>query len=123
MAKKIPSLVLLSAILIAGILCLSGCGEKPPVPYQQLQVQDMDETQGWDIYMYIAVTPGKSEEEITQLLEWFRDVKYAEVNRIQIQVWDNPQSALISAMGDMVATLKVDRENEIDKIDIFIRNE
>ena len=57
---------------------------------------------------------------MTTLLEWFRDVKFAEVNKMRIFVWDNPQSALIGATGDMVGSLDVDRENGINRIDINV---
>jgi hypothetical protein len=53
---------------------------------------------------------------VRRLLEWFRDVRFANANRIMIYVWDNPQSALMNAMGNLVGTLKVDRGENIDEI-------
>jgi len=108
-------LILLTGIII---LLLTGCGPKPPVRYQQLTIQDSEEARGWDIYLYVAVEPGQPSGDIESLLEWFRDVKFPESNRIKIFVWDNPQSALTNSMGDMIATLTVDREAGIDEIEI-----
>jgi hypothetical protein len=111
--------IAISAALAVLIFAIAGCGDKSPVPYQQLQVQSAEDSQGWDVYMYIAVDPEVPPEDLTKLLEWFRDVRFADQNKIQVFIWDNPQSAIISAMGDMVASLTVDREAQIDKIDIF----
>lgn len=106
----------LSLLLIPVILTV-GCGPKPPLPYQQLQVQDSSEGEGYDIYLYISVKPGLPLGDIGELLEWFRDVKFADQNKIKIYVWDNPQAALLSAMGSNIAVLNVDRENGIDNIE------
>jgi hypothetical protein len=115
---KIAKYALLATLLlIIPLFMLSGCGPKPPVPYQQLQVQDTEEASGWDVYLYIAVNPNSvNSEEVRRLLEWFRDVRFANANRIMIYVWDNPQSALMNAMGNLVGTLKVDRGENIDEI-------
>ncbi|MFH1675670.1 MAG: hypothetical protein ABIC40_01510, partial [bacterium] len=104
--------------LIAITALIAGCEPTPPVSFQPLQVQDSEEAQGYDIYLYIAVPKtikGKeiTDDQIKELLKWFDEVKYPSVNKIRIFVWDNPQSALINATGDMVGSLNIDREKKI----------
>lgn len=105
-------------LLAIGLLLISGCGPRPPIPYQQLQVQDSSESVGYDVYMYVAVEKGLAAGDVEDLLEWFRDVKFPEENKIRILVWNNPQSALISAMGDKVGEMTVDRANDVDNIQV-----
>lgn len=116
--KILPVIFFVIPILLAAAVI--GCSPQPPIPYQQLQVQDTEEDQGYDVYLYVAVDKGLPEGDVVGLLEWFRDVKFPEVNKIKIFVWDNPQSALINAMGDMIATLEVDREKGVDEIQTYI---
>jgi hypothetical protein len=111
--------ILIFIIFAAGISALIiGCGPRPPVSYQQLQIQDSSESQGYDIYMYISVKPGLNASQVEGLLKWFRDVKFPTQNKIKILVWDNPQAALMSAMGDNIGSLTVDRANGIDEIKV-----
>ena len=114
------SFVLLFALIGLVALVLTGCGPRPPIPYQTLQVQDSGESAGYDVYMYIAVTKEIPSGDVTALLEWFRDVKFSDVNSIKIFVWNNPQSALINAMGNMIATLDVNREDGVDEIKTYV---
>jgi len=114
----IPALLLL--VLGFTAVSVTGCAPQPPIPYQQLQVQDSGEAAGFDVYLYIAVKKELPEGDVVGLLEWFRDVKFPEENKIKVFVWTNPQSALIGGMGDMIATLDVDRENEIDEIKTYV---
>jgi len=118
MNPKYPVILAVIA-LTAGIV--TGCGPRPPIPYQQLQVQDTEESQGYDVYLYVAVRPGLTESQVEGLLVWFRDVKYPAADKMRVFVWDNPQAALLSTMGDLVGSLTVDREQGIDKIDINVR--
>ena len=113
-------LVIFFVVPILLAAAVIGCSPRPPIPYQQLQIQDSEEDQGYDVYLYVAVEKGLPEGDVVGLLEWFRDVKFPEVNKIKIFVWDNPQSALINAMGDMVATLDVDREKGVNEIKTYI---
>lgn len=107
-------------LLIAIPLSIAtSCGPRSPVPYQPLQVQDSEEAEGWDVYMYVAIDPDRIDSEgVEELLEWFRDVRFPEENRIRIFVWDNPQSALMNATADMVGSLEVDREEGVDEITV-----
>lgn len=113
--KKI--LILLLSLLLIPVIFLAGCGPKPPIHFQQLQIQDSSEAEGYDVYLYISVEPGLPLGDVGELLEWLRDVKFADQNKIKIYVWDNPQAAMLSAMGDNIAVLNVDRENGIDNIE------
>jgi len=115
---KTARIIFVFLLLTVIPLCtLSGCGPKPPVPYQPLQVQDTEEASGWDVYMYIAIDPNAVDsDEVRRLLGWFRDVRFADQNKIMIFVWNNPQSALMNAMGDLAGTLRVDRGENIDEI-------
>ncbi len=120
MIRKHFSVIFFTAVLILLAGIMQGCGPRPPIPYQQLQVQDAEESRGYDIYMYVAVSKGLSAGEVESLLEWFRDEKFPEQNRIRIFVWDNPQAALLMAQGDLIATLAVDREAGTDKIELHV---
>lgn len=102
-------------ILLAGI---AGCGPRPPVRYQQLQIQDSEESRGFDIYLYVAVRPGTTEEQVEALLKWFDTVKYPSVKTMKVFVWTNPQSALINATGDLAGSLYVDREKGIYELNV-----
>lgn len=113
--KKI--LMLSLYLLLIPVFLIAGCGPNPPIHYQQLQIQDYTETEGYDIYLYISVKPGLAQGEVGELLDWFRDVKFADQNKIKIYVWDNPQAAILSALGNNIAVLNVDRENGIDSIE------
>lgn len=106
------------ATLVIGCAFCTGCGPRPPVSYQQLQVQDSEEAEGFDVYMYVAVSPKTTPEEVESLLKWFDEVKFPNVNKMRIFVWDNPQAALIGAMGDLVGSLDLDREK--GKLDITV---
>lgn len=108
--------ILIPLLILAGLLLSYGCGPRPPISYQTLQVQDSTESRGYDVYMYVAVDKELASGQVEDLLEWFRDVKYPDQNKIKILVWDNPQAALISAMGDNIGVLEVDRANGIDEI-------
>lgn len=112
--KKI--LMLSISLLLISVFLITGCGPKPPLHFQPLQIQDSSEAEGYDIYLYIAVEPGLPQGDVSELLEWFRDVKFADQNKIKIFVWDNPQAAIVSAMGNNIAVLIVDRENGVDTI-------
>ncbi len=120
MLRRIPVLAipLTFLALIAGFAY--GCGPRPPVAYQQLQIQDTEESRGYDVYLYISVNRALPASDVTALLEWFRDVRYADQNKIAIYVWDNPQAALVGAMGDMVASLEVDRKAGIDNLKVNV---
>lgn len=99
----------------------TGCGPKPPVQYQQLQIQDTTESEGYDIYLFVAVKRDTPDEKVEALLQWFRDVKYPQVKKMKVFVWNNPQGALMLNTGDLVGTIRVDRENNISEI--MIRGE
>ena len=117
---KIISHIIVAASILA-VLFLGGCGPNPPVPYQQLQIQDTEETHGYDVYMYVAVDPAKgydTPDKVRELLKWFNEVKYPNQNKIKIFVWRNPQSALMNATGDIVGTLTVNRSTNNVSIDV-----
>ncbi|MCK4720645.1 hypothetical protein KAU08_08295 [bacterium] len=115
---QVTKIIVLSiSLLLIPVILTAGCGPGPPMPYQTLQIQDSSEAEGYDIYLYIAVKPGLPLGEVGELLEWLRDVKFADQNKIKIYVWDNPQAAMLSAMGDNIAVLFVDRENGVDSIE------
>jgi hypothetical protein len=112
---------LLALILVQGTL--SGCGPRPPIPYQTLQIQDSDESRGYDIYLYVAVDPKSLKPEtkdaqIEALLKWFDEMKYPQVKRMRVFVWDNPQGALMNNSGDLVGTLNVDRANGVFELNV-----
>jgi hypothetical protein len=91
----------------------TGCGPRPPVDYQQLQIQDTEESQGYDVYLYVAINPNSKRGEIEALLKWFDEVKFAKVNKMRVFVWDNPQAALINNLSDLMGSINVDRSNKI----------
>lgn len=102
------------ALLLIGILLLfaamaAGCAKRPPVPYQQLQISDSEESKGYDVYLYIAIQGEVTERDVEDLLKWFDEVKYPEVNTIAVYVWRNPQAALMGMTGDLMASLVVNR--------------
>ena len=131
MQKKIPdafksptvTAATLTILLIA-LVQITGCGPNPPVQFQELQVQDTEASEGYDVYLFVAINkPGNqptTAEDVTALLEWFRDVRFADVNKIKVFVWSNPQAALIMASGDLMGEMTVDREAEIERLDIYI---
>ncbi len=117
MPKQKKLLLLSISLLLIPLFLITGCGPKPPLHFQTLQIQDSSVSEGYDIYLYISVEPGLPQGEVSELLEWLRDVKFADQNKIKIYVWDNPQAAMLSAMGDNIAVLFVDRENGVDSIE------
>jgi hypothetical protein len=108
MKSALPAASLLLSLWIACSI-LSGCGPIPPIPYQQLQVQDTEQAQGYDVYLYIAVTKDRTPQQIESLLKWFDSVKYPSVNKMAVFVWNNPQAALMGSSADLVGSLDVDR--------------
>ena len=94
------SLILKSTVifilLLVPVAALSGCGPKPPVKFQTLQIQDSDLSRGYDMYQFVSIHPDTSDEDVETLLKWFDEVKYPAANKIGIYVWNNPQAALTS---------------------------
>ncbi len=127
MRKHPPDITKSRIVLITGALFLlsiilfaSGCGPQPPVPYQELQVQDTEASEGWDVYLFVAIDRNSTAEEVTTLLEWFRDDRFADVNRIRIFIWNNPQAALMMGSGDLMGEITTDREAETERLDIYV---
>ena len=110
--------LLYSLVVLISLMVWYGCGPKPPIDYQTLQIQDSEESRGYDIYLYIAVPKETKDEDIEKLLKWFDEVKYPQVKTMRVFVWDNPQAALMSAMGDLVGSLYVDRTKGIFEITV-----
>lgn len=121
-----PRIAQITAVLLALIsiqVVLSGCGPRPPMAYQTLQIQDSEESQGYDVYLYVAVDPRDLKPEtknaqIEALLKWFDEMKYPQVNKMRVFVWDNPQSALMNSSGNLVGTLNVDRANGVYELNV-----
>lgn len=112
-----------SVLVLVAVVCtaVSGCGPKPPIPYQMLQIQDSEEAEGYDIYLYVAIPPDKKDriytpEQVEELLKWFDEVKYPTVNKMAVFVWKNPQAALMGNSDLLVGSLKVDRSAGIFEI-------
>ena len=114
------SLITFALLPIALVLLttVAGCGPQPPVDYQQLQIQDSEESRGYDVYLYVAVKPNTPDDEIEALLKWFDTARYPQVNKMKVFVWDNPQAALISSAGNLVGTLNVDRSHGIYELNV-----
>jgi hypothetical protein len=116
---RVDMLTRSAAVIIAPVILMFmtvlnlGCGPQPPVDYQQLQIQDSEESQGYDVYLYVAIKPGTKRADIESLLKWFDEVKFAKVNKVKVFVWDNPQAALINNASDLMGSLNVDRANKV----------
>lgn len=95
---------------------IAGCGPKPPVEYQQLQIQDAEESRGFDVYMYVAVKPETTTAKVEALLKWFNEVKFPTAKKMRIYVWNNSAAALMNSSGNLVGSLNVDRDNNIVEI-------
>ena len=100
------------------LIFIAGCSPRPPVPYQQLQIQDSEEAQGYDVYLYIAISPRTPDDKVEALLKWFDQVKYPSVDKMRVFAWGNPQSALTNSMGDLIGSLNVDRKNGVYELTV-----
>jgi hypothetical protein len=106
------------------ILAYAGCSPTPPIPYQQLQIQDSEESQGYDVYLYVAINTQDIPEEsnlnakVEELLKWFEQVKFPKANKIKVYIWRNPQSALMNNTGDLLGSIYVDRANAIYELTV-----
>lgn len=123
MGPRIAQIMAVLVALISLLGVLSGCGSRPPLAYQTLQIQDSEESQGYDVYLYVAVDPRSLKPEtkdaqIEALLKWFDEMKYPQVNKMRVFVWDNPQSALMNNSGNLVGTLNVDRANGVFELNV-----
>ncbi|HEX9746067.1 MAG TPA: hypothetical protein VGB30_11640 [bacterium] len=107
--KSAYSLIIAILAAIPAVILAISCSPAPPIAYQQLQISDSEESEGYDVYMYVAVDKASTADEVTNLLNWFENVKYPDVNRMAIFVWTNPQGALINADGDLAGSIEIDR--------------
>jgi hypothetical protein len=119
---QLKSIIVAMAIFILAVSI--GCSPRSPIPYQTLQIQDSEEAQGYDVYLYVSVNPNPektTDANLEALLKWFEQVKYAKSNKIKVYIWGNPQSALMNNTGDLLGTINVNRQNSI--YELTVRNE
>jgi len=115
--RSLPIGIALLIITVANFL-FCGCGPRPPVAYQQLQIQDAEEAKGYDVYLYVAIDRETPRDKVESLLKWFDQVKFLKAKKIRIFVWDNPQAALMNSEGNILGTLNVDREKGIFELNV-----
>jgi hypothetical protein len=116
MNSKCLTIRILLFVLLLIFPLIAGCSPKPPVEYQQLQIQDSEEANGFDVYLYVAVKPDTPQDKVESLLKWFNEVKFAKAKKMRIYVWNNPAAALMNSSGNLVGSLNVDRGANVIEI-------